>query len=74
MHASFPEGFEPRVIESDPCTLGDFVPFEPYLLVEQTLEVTRSSDLPPLTRDEFRALADDSSTLSELRAAPEANE
>ncbi|MBN1605554.1 MAG: hypothetical protein JW940_02920 [Polyangiaceae bacterium] len=72
MHASYPEGYEPRVIESGYCSVKDFIPFEPYMLVEQTLEVTRPTDVPPPTRDEFRALADRHSTLDELRAALEA--
>jgi hypothetical protein len=74
VHASFPEGFEPRVIESGWCDVNGFVPFEPYMLVEQTLEVTRPLDAPPLTREEFRELADEYTALPELRAALEAAE
>jgi hypothetical protein len=72
MHASYPEGYEPRVVDSGFCSVKAFIPFEPYMLVEQTLEVTRSTDAPPLSRDEFRTLADQYSTLDELRAALEA--
>jgi hypothetical protein len=71
IHASYPAGYEPQVVSSSFCSVNAFVPFEPYLLVEQALQVTRPSDLPPLTRDEFRAIADANPTLEGLRRALE---
>jgi hypothetical protein len=71
MHASYPEGYEPHVIESGYCSVKGFIVFEPYMLVEQTLEVTRPVGAALLSRDEFRALADRYSTPEELRAAQE---
>ncbi len=69
MHASYPKGYEPKVVTTDYCEIRDVLPFEPYLLVEQSLDFTRSDKDPPPTRDEFRALCDGHETLDELREA-----
>lgn len=71
MHASFPEGYEPELV-SGGCPIRHFVPFEPYLLVEQTVEFTTPLTAPPLTRDEFRALLSGQRTLDDMVRALEA--
>ena len=70
MHASFPEGYTPQVVGGD-CEAGDFVPFEPYLLVEQTLEFARDLREPPLTREQYRSILDEHTSLDSMRAALE---
>lgn len=60
LHASFPETRRPEVLARTPgsCVQKGWKAFEAYLLVEQSIEVRRRADLPPLTREEFRALCD----------------
>ena len=74
VHASYPETHRPeRVsIDSSWCEHRGWVEFEPYILVEQTMEARRSLRLPPLTRDEFRALCTEHETVDAIRAAFEA--
>ena len=69
MQASFPEAARPEILSSTPanafsgfCVQTGWQPFEPYLLVEQTIQVRRRADLPPLSREEFRALCDANAT------------
>jgi hypothetical protein len=74
--ARFPKGREPMVTSEgtglQPCVVRSFVPFEPYMLVEQSLEFDRSSKLPPLTRDALRATLKGKRSLDEIRGALEA--
>lgn len=65
LQASFPESARPEVVSGIPangfgalCVQTGWEPFEPYLLVEQTIQVRRRAELPPLDREEFRALCD----------------
>jgi hypothetical protein len=60
LEASFPDTRRPEVLSTMPysCVQTGWKTFEPYLLVEQTIQVRRPAHLPPLTRDEFRALCD----------------
>jgi hypothetical protein len=73
--ARFPEGYEPEVSQQGigwaerRCVVRGFCAFEPYMLVEQTLQFDRATDLPPLTRDELRALLDGKHSLAQMRAA-----
>ncbi|HVJ19892.1 MAG TPA: hypothetical protein VM686_30970 [Polyangiaceae bacterium] len=75
MHASFPESHRPEIVgavseqQFERCVHRDWVDYEPYLLVEQTIEARRSAALPPLTRDEFRGLCDDHETAEAIRTA-----
>ena len=64
--ASFYPGYEPEVVGGR-CAVRGFVPFEPYLLVEQMIEIHRSGD--PMTRDEFRALCDEYDTVDSITEA-----
>jgi hypothetical protein len=73
VHASFYPGYEPQVLSTDWCTKGAFVAYEPYLLVEATLEFQRSASAPPLTRDELRTLLDRYQSLPDMKAALEAS-
>lgn len=66
MRAEFYPGFEPEVVNGG-CTVRDFVPFEPYLLMEQMVEVKRRG--PPLTRDELREICDAHDTVEAITAA-----
>ena len=43
--------------------------FEPYLLVEETVQMRRRADLPPLNREEFRALCDQHDSAEAIRKA-----
>jgi hypothetical protein len=51
------------------CTQAGWKPYEPYLLVEQTIQVRRPTSLPPLNREEFRALCDQHDTAEEIAKA-----
>jgi hypothetical protein len=64
LHASFPESRRPEVKSAVPpgCAQTGWKTFEPYLLVEKTVQVRRPAHLPPLTREEFRALCDEHET------------
>jgi hypothetical protein len=68
MHASFVDGHGPAFVSSPTgCSVKNIVPYEPYLLVEQMVEVTRLGD--PLTRDEFRAICDQHETVEKITEA-----
>jgi len=71
LHASFPESHRPEVLSQMPygCVQTGWKSFEPYLLVEQTIQVRRRADLPPLTRAEFRALCDKHETADAIAEA-----
>jgi hypothetical protein len=70
IHASFPESHRPEVVAADfHCTHKGWATFEPHMLVEQTIQVRRRFDLPPLTREEFRALCDEHDTADAIAAA-----
>jgi hypothetical protein len=71
LHASFPDSRQPEVLSAMPygCVQTGWTTFEPYLLVEETIQVRRRADLPPLTRDEFRALCDQYDTAEEITNA-----
>jgi hypothetical protein len=70
IHASYPESHRPEVVsQALHCTQKGWAPFEPHMLVEQTIQVRRRLDLPPLTRDEFRALCDEHDTADAIAAA-----
>ena len=74
MQASFPESHRPEVVGAMPygCVQIGWKPFEPYLLVEETIQVRRRADLPPLNRQEFRALCDEHETADAIAKAFEA--
>ena len=71
LHASFPDSRRPEVLSHTPysCVQTGWKTFEPYLLVEQTVQVRRRADLPPLTRAEFRALCDQQETAEAIANA-----
>lgn len=71
LQASFPESRRPEVLSQTPysCVQTGWKSFEPYLLVEQTIQVRRRADLPPLTREEFRALCDEHQTAEAIADA-----
>lgn len=71
LHASFPESARPEVLSSTPwaCVQAGWKTFEPYLLVEQTIQVRRPTSLPPLDREEFRALCDQHATAEDIAQA-----
>jgi hypothetical protein len=70
LQASFPESRRPEVTVTDwSCKQKGWAPFEPYLLVEQTLQVRRLADRAPLTRDELRALCDQNQTADAIAEA-----
>jgi hypothetical protein len=71
VQASFPESMRPEIVVTDDysCQLKGWAPFEPYMLVEQTLQVRRRADRAPLTRDEFRALCDENPTAEAIGEA-----
>jgi hypothetical protein len=71
LQASFPESTRPEVLRSAPysCVQTGWKTFEPYLLVDQTIQVRRRADLPPLDREEFRALCDAHDTAEAIAAA-----
>jgi hypothetical protein len=69
MHASYPENYTPRVVTG--CPVRGFVEFEPYMLVEQTLEIRRPATAAPLDRNEFRRICDKYDTIDALRSALE---
>ncbi len=71
--AQFADGTEPDVRpETSNCAVRGFVPFEPYMLVEQSLEFERNIDTPPLDRDELRAAIGGERSLAGIRARLEA--
>jgi hypothetical protein len=55
----------------DFCELGTFVPHGYYMLVEAFAEVAISSDTPPPTREEFRAICDEHESVEDIVAALE---
>jgi hypothetical protein len=66
--ARFYQGYEPIVAPLSPdCQLRDFVPYRPYLLMEQMVEVQRTGEPP--TRDEFRSICDAHETTDEIAGA-----
>jgi hypothetical protein len=71
LHATFPEARRPEVVSREPyaCVQTGWKAFEPYLLVEDTIQVRRRADLPPLTREEFRRLCDEHDTASAIADA-----
>lgn len=71
LQASFPESTRPEVLSSTPwgCTQTGWKSYEPYLLVEQTIQVRRPTSLPPLNREEFRALCDQHDTAEAIAEA-----
>lgn len=54
--ASYYEGYEPKLVRG--CNLRSWLHYRPYILVGKSVEVLRSADRPPLTREAFRALCD----------------
>lgn len=66
VRAEFYPGYEPEIVDGW-CTVKEFVPFEPYLLMEQMVEVKRIG--PPLTRDELRDVCDAHDTVEAITAA-----
>lgn len=70
LRASFPESHQPEIVGAQPfCMHKGWATFEPHMLVEQTIQVRRRFDLPPLTREEFRALCDQHDTADAIAAA-----
>ena len=69
MHASYPDSRRPEIVSAEGCVVHDWLPDQPYLLVEDSLQLTRSAARAPLARDAFRALCDAATTEDELRAA-----
>lgn len=69
MHASYPDSRRPEIVSADRCVVHDWLPYQPYLLVEDSLQLERPAARAPLTRDAFRALCDAATTEDELRAA-----
>ncbi len=70
LKASFPESRRPEILGTEPyCTLKGWASFEPHMLVEQTIQVRRRLDQPPLTREEFRALCDQYDNADAIAAA-----
>ncbi len=66
--ANFVEGFEPQVLGATSeegwgdCAVGDIVPHEYYLLMEQMQEVRIPDTTPPPTRKKFRQICDEHQT------------
>ena len=60
------------VNEYDWCTVAEFVPYEPYILMGRQVEVRISSAIAPPTREEFRALCDANGTEEAIVQALEA--
>jgi hypothetical protein len=56
--ASFYPGFEPVIVSTHDCVLGKLAPYEPYLAIGRTVQISRPSAAPPPTRTELRALCD----------------
>lgn len=56
--SKFVQGHEPKVLSADGCVVVGTKPMDYYLLVEHMEEVRIPSSVPPLTRDEFRAICD----------------
>jgi hypothetical protein len=70
LHASFPESHRPEVVSASPyCVQKGWAPYEPHLLVEQTVQMRRPVGRPPLTRDEFRALCNEHDSADAIAAA-----
>lgn len=70
VHASFPDGFRPEIVDvSSGCQHEGWTTFEPYMLVEKTMQVRRPADRAPLTRDEFRTLCDRNRTADAIAEA-----
>ncbi len=56
--SKFADGHEPEIVSTDGCMVMGTKPMDYYLLVEDMEEVRISNLVPPLTRDEFRAICD----------------
>ncbi|HXK16925.1 MAG TPA: hypothetical protein VNG33_03955, partial [Polyangiaceae bacterium] len=69
IHASYPDSRRPEIVSAEGCVVHDWLPYQPYLLVEDSLQLRRPAARAPLTRDAFRALCDAATTEDELRAA-----
>jgi len=69
MDASFPDSRRPEIVSDPGCVLDKWVPYQPYMLVEDTLELKRPVGLAPLDRDRFRALCDGAATEDQIVAA-----
>ncbi len=70
LHASFSDARRPEVVKVPPnCIHKGWSAFEPYMLVEQTIQARRRADLPPLTRGELRALCDEHDDAESIKAA-----
>jgi hypothetical protein len=69
LQASFADSARPEIVSPGGCVHQGWKNFEPYLLVEQTIQVRRRTDLPPLNRDEFRALCDQHETAEDIANA-----
>lgn len=70
LHASFPESRRPEIVNVAPsCHHKGWEAFEPYLLVEQTVELERPVSKAPLDREEFRALCDQFDNVADIQAA-----
>ncbi len=70
LHASFPESRRPQIVNiPSNCHNKGWETFEPYLLVEKTLELKRSVTKAPLSREEFRALCDQYDNADDIRTA-----
>jgi hypothetical protein len=70
LHASFPESRRPEVVDVPfNCRHKGWKTFEPYLLVEQTVELRRPADKAPLDREAFRALCDQHDDVDGIRRA-----
>jgi hypothetical protein len=70
LHASFPESHRPEIVGTEFfCKQKGWAPYEPHMLVEQTVQVRRRLDRPPLTREEFRALCDEHDTADAIAVA-----
>ena len=73
VYTEFVEGYEPEVVNpGDGCELRDILPHHYYLLVEVMREVRIPLDVPPLTRDEFRAICSQHDNADDIVAALEA--
>lgn len=70
LHASFPDSHRPEVVSASPyCVQKGWAAYEPHLLVDQTVQMRRRADLPPLSREEFRALCDQHADADAIAAA-----
>lgn len=71
-HAEFVKGHEPRDVtpaEQSACYPGPFAPHDYLLMVENFAEIRLPADVPPPTRDEFRAACDAHASVEGITAA-----